>query len=81
MQNRLTNANQNYKVYARVRPIDYQQKMIEVTNECVSIRVMKLIIILRIQQIKMLKAKQSISLKFVKHKNIFLKQLNPCYKN
>ncbi|CAD8205567.1 unnamed protein product [Paramecium pentaurelia] len=38
MQNRITNANQNYKIFARVRPIDYQQKMVDFTNESISIR-------------------------------------------
>ncbi|CAD8094785.1 unnamed protein product [Paramecium primaurelia] len=38
MQNRITNGNQNYKIFARVRPIDYQQKMVDFTNESVSIR-------------------------------------------
>lgn len=81
MQSRLTNSNQNYKVFARVRPIDYQQKMVEVTNECVSIRVIKKNYLHRILQIKMLKAKQSISPKSVKHKNISSKQPNLCSKN
>ncbi|CAD8199501.1 unnamed protein product [Paramecium octaurelia] len=38
MQNRISNTNQNYKVFARVRPIDYQQKMVDFTNESISIR-------------------------------------------
>ncbi|CAK59355.1 unnamed protein product (macronuclear) [Paramecium tetraurelia] len=56
MQNRITNANQNYKIFARVRPIDYQQKMVDFTNESISIRVQSYVN-LRIQPIKMQKAR------------------------
>lgn len=42
MQSRLTNQNQNYKIFAKLRPIDYSQKMVDATNECVSIRVLML---------------------------------------
>jgi hypothetical protein len=33
MNQRVTGTNNNYKVFARVRPIDYQQKMIECSSD------------------------------------------------